>query len=406
MKREKTWNFFHRFITLLVILKLVLSNFISETEDNTSSSIALFVYYSIDFFMLIIVTVFTNFNLRNSKNIPSINKTFYTVCALMIILCLFNAQLNNKEVLKTITPLLKFVLPIFVFTSLIIYRPKRLQEKVFLITPIIVILLSVFALILFEKSKNRDNFFWPIYFSGLHTHAYVLLTVFFILFFKYRYHKSKIIKLILTTIIVISLGFGYNVRTSFIALLVFFMILIINKLYRKKEMKDIILFGILILGFSVIIFFNNYFSIEKYDYDSSGRLSVYLDRINFISNRSLIENLFGSGAGSDLMLSDTWWWEEKGSHNDYLTIIIEYGVLFLMLVIFLFFKLFQFFKGNSYVQAMLFSYLTTSVLSNGFIFRPLPSYLFFLFIAYIYLTENHKKSKLNEPTRYSYRSSI
>lgn len=396
MSKQKSWNFFFQSSTLLIAIKLILSVFIIENEAGKNSAIVSALYYSIDFLILIIATIFTSNILKSREKAPAFNKIFYKVAAILILLCYFSSILNNKELFYSFSHLLKIILPIYLFSTVILYSPKDLKNRNILLLPILIISLSVFALIFLEKSKNRDEFFWPIYFSGLHTHAYVLLSTFFILFYKYSLKKSKKIKWALVFITSFSLAVGYNVRTSFTSFVVFFIVLVIDKFYKKKETKEIIIVGFFIIVYCLTIFFSSYFSVEKYDLESSGRLSVYLERINFISTRSTMENLIGSGAGSDLMVSDTWWWDEKGSHNDYLTLMIEFGVFFLFVFLYLVYKLFQFFRGNIYTQAMLFSYLTTSGLSNGLMFRPLPSYVFFLFLGYIYLLENENKIELKK----------
>lgn len=392
MKRERTWHFFFRIVIMLIMLKLTLSSFVHETEvgDSNGSSFWLFGYYFIDYLLLITAIVFTWKMFSFKKKMPSINLDFYRIGLLMIGLCIFTSQVNNKEIIVSISSLSRFIIPVFLFTAIILYTPRKIYYREVSKIPIVVVILSCFAFLFFEKSKNRDEFFWPVYFSGLHTQAYVVLTVFFLLCFRYWDRKRKTIIIILIICAIVSLGFGYNVRTSLTSLIAFFLYYLAKKLYLNNLTRHLLVVVFIVIIFFSYVFFENYFSIKKYDFESSGRLSVYLERFNFISSRGFFENLFGTGAGSDLMLSDTWWWEEKGSHNDYLTIIIEQGFLFLLLFVLLFYKMFIFFKDHSFIQAMLFSYLVSSVLSNGFTFRPLPSYLFFVVVAYVYLVENHK----------------
>ena len=84
--------------------------------------------------------------------------------------------------------------------------------------------------------------------------------------------------------------------------------------------------------------------------------------------------------------------EKKGSHNDYLTFIIENGIIytitFIMTIISL---LFVKRRVSIFLIGLIIAYLTTSIISNGLALRPLASYLFFIVCGVILTKENNTK---------------
>ena len=36
-----------------------------------------------------------------------------------------------------------------------------------------------------------------------------------------------------------------------------------------------------------------------------------------------MEILIGKGSGSDLVFTEVWWWDHKGSHNDFISLFIN-----------------------------------------------------------------------------------
>ena len=66
---------------------------------------------------------------------------------------------------------------------------------------------------------------------------------------------------------------------------------------------------------------------------SSGRLEQYTERLSSLEQRDIIGQLLGNGPGSDVTFSRQWWWEAKGSHNDFLQHIREDGVIGLLGII-------------------------------------------------------------------------
>lgn len=102
---------------------------------------------------------------------------------------------------------------------------------------------------------------------------------------------------------------------------------------------------------------------------SSGRTIVYLERLDLIAGRDLMEFLFGTGAGSDMFRGEgAWSWVEKDSHNDILTTTIEIGLLGLAAIVTALACVSANLKRN--VLPLFIAFLSTSLISNGLLLRP------------------------------------
>lgn len=135
--------------------------------------------------------------------------------------------------------------------------------------------------------------------------------------------------------VVLLLGLGlvlaYRSRTALLALLVFIALFGAWYLLRRRDALSVVAGGILGIAGSALLFLQ----ILGGDINqiSSGRLANYSERLDVFASRPLGERMFGQGAGSDLLVTDQWWWAAKVSHNDVLTALLERGwfglVLFL-----------------------------------------------------------------------------
>lgn len=120
---------------------------------------------------------------------------------------------------------------------------------------------------------------------------------------------------------------------------------------------------------------------------SSGRLTMYGDKFELLGSYTFIEILFGRGFGSDLIVTEKWWWDEKGSHSDYITYVIENGIFYLLTFLVVILSLIRINrKTNLIIISLVFGYLLTSLISNGIAVRPLAGYVFFMGLAFIYMS--------------------
>ena len=65
---------------------------------------------------------------------------------------------------------------------------------------------------------------------------------------------------------------------------------------------------------------------------------MYNEKFKMLKSYSMPEYVFGRGAGSDFITTESWWYDDKGSHSDFLTFTVENGIPYLLLFIFLIVK--------------------------------------------------------------------
>mgnify|MGYP000182440940 FL=1 len=58
---------------------------------------------------------------------------------------------------------------------------------------------------------------------------------------------------------------------------------------------------------------------------------MYRDKFEMLGDYSFFELLFGKGFGSDFVATERWWYDEKGSHSDYITYVVENGFIYLLM---------------------------------------------------------------------------
>lgn len=376
---HRNWRRAMGVTVLLVCVKLIFSILIKDTEDENTNQLR-FVYYWADIPIFCVSSLYLMATIKRIDGVFLSRVIRLLMLMLGLILLATVSSLNKGVDLSTVlTSQSKLFIPIYLLIALNIRPPEVRPSKAVYRLVILVFILSFFAYFFFEPSRNRDTVFWPVYFSGLHTQAYCVFASYLTLHaYVLIVRRNEKLGWLITMVFALVLSVGYGVRTSFFCLVTY--ILVINFNYgflvglRKPFFKFIL--GLLFMIVLLLFFENiNFLSIDSF---SSGRMSEYISRIDLISNRGLMDNCFGSGAGFDLMYSDTWWWEEKGSHNDYLTIIIEFGFVYLALFCVFLVYLFRFVGKNFFSVAILMAYLISSLLSNGYMFRPMVSYVLFL----------------------------
>ena len=114
---------------------------------------------------------------------------------------------------------------------------------------------------------------------------------------------------------------------------------------------------------------------------SSGRTASYLERLQLFADRSFFDQFFGLGAGSDIIVGrQAWSWEAKDSHNDFLSFLLEFG--YLGLLVFVLWCVSLLVASRSIGELALVSGLiVTSAVSNGVFLRPTLFILFVMAIA-------------------------
>ncbi|WP_199482744.1 hypothetical protein [Vibrio owensii] len=276
---------------------------------------------------------------------------------------------------------LKVYLPILFFAMLASYfdQEKEFAIKICRLIMVVTVLLIVIGVIILPDSNNRLNIWWPSYFGGLHTTSYAAVAVFFIAYSLYLCEKMTLIKLCFVGgVVFYSILLGWGVRTASLSIIIFFISVALNSLSINERKVLYIIFPVLIL---IVLFFIVFFlGTDSFDSLTSGRISMYEEKIIQLSENSLLSWFIGNGSGSDLIETDIWWWAAKGAHSDLITFLVEGGLVYFICTLFVMYKLYSNFeRSNS--RFIIIALLFTSTFSNGYLVRPLAAYLLFFSLA-------------------------
>lgn len=291
---------------------------------------------------------------------------------------------------------LKVYLPLLFFSMLASYfhRNKASAIGFSRLIAIITAFLLVLGLLILPVSMNRMEVWWPSYFGGLHTTAYMAMAVLFISYaFVLNGRLSGRTFVVISALILLCIFFGWGVRTaaSAIVLLIFFVYL------RKVKLGNapllLLSFPLMILGMIFILVF--VVGTDEFDYLTSGRISMYQDKFKQLAGNSMINWLIGNGAGSDLIETDIWWWAAKGAHSDLLTFLVEGGVGYLLVTLAVIVKIYKL-LGKSEARFFLFVFVFTSTFSNGYFTRTLPAYVFLFSLALAFAFSYAQQEQLDE----------
>lgn len=379
--------FFVSLISIL-ILKLCLSVALRENVDGdieTTQYSFLYSYIDIVLLTLLIIQIIKK-HLINRLQLPLL-----LMFSMIIVRTLVDFSYDISISLSIISQI-KILLPILMLLVLINTSiPVRKARQSLLIITATVVLLSLYAFIFFPNSSNRGEYFWPVYFSGLHTQAYVILATYIFLYFHLIQKKGFKWVLFSYIIIFLILFWGYNVRTTVVSLLAFSLALFLQyqrKIGQKNSFTALFFLFTIIAVLSVLLN-----SSINFDTFSSGRLSMYYLKYQELLGRDILSILFGTGSSSDLVKSNIWWWAEKGAHNDYITILIEGGLANVLLLVVLYISLLRSLR-NPKSHAVFIAYFTSSLISNGFIARPMPTYILMLAVYYLEIDYTSRRKKL------------
>ena len=327
--------------------------------------------------------------IKHFKRFDKWMKEIIIISFIMFFLNIITGIINQKAIIESLNYTFKLFVPIYLFCFLIMYNKTTYFEikKVVFRTIYLCVILTIIAIIFFNPSFNRLRNYLPIYFDGIHTHSYVLVSIFIGLSFKLYVLKKYYTMVIFFFLSILFMYFGYNVRTP----LLMYLLYAITMVYLVPD----IIFKALILRFLIFAPLILLFIILSLDLNelSSGRIDMYIEKANQLFEFGFIDWLFGKGAGSDLIASDVWWWEKKGAHSDLITYLVENGIVYLLFFALLFLRLTLIKKkANIIYMSILIGGLITSTISNGIFSRPIAAYLFFIVLAYIYIeNKNHKQ---------------
>ncbi len=372
---ENNWYVRVYFVLIFVAyaLELIFSNDIFST---------VFLYSGDAVFLISIVYFVLFFSIR-SDSYKIILFSF-----LYIFFSIISTYYSDRSVLLGLKLPLRILLPIIVTFQIFSLRYsceyKKAIKYLSVFVLILIHILLIVAFVKFPHSINRGELWAPAYFRGLHSTAYVVLSSYFIFLAILRYcgvYKPKWdVLCFLVTVYYIAALFG--VRTALLSLVAFeflWCVYLLRGRYLILMIASFSLGALLFLGIAIDPFGDG-FSLSNYT--TSGRLGMYLEKLNQLSRNGLPQWLVGNGVGSDLIVTDVWWWGTKGAHCDYITFLVENGLVgcFFLFLIFKIF-LYNLIDESEYFVIIIFmflAFLLSSTFSNGIIVRPVASYVFFL----------------------------
>lgn len=346
----------------------------SGSEAQSSNILWFLLYYFLDLYVLGLFILLTY-----KKGLIG-----YLVPLIFLLVSLaISSILNETNLTSHVIYYLRIINPILcVWIYCIYFEPSKVNDS----SKIIIIFCSGFLIItvLFgEVSYNRFLNWLPAYIGGVHTTAYfVSILGIWAAVKMISGGKFKVAAFIITITLLLTI-FGWGVRSASLLLVSAIFIYLLSLTRPEYRISIIIFFAT--FTFTLFPF------IMTLDIDgfSSGRISMYDYKFEQIANRGLLSQLFGSGSGSDLIETDVWW-GVKGAHNDFLTWFIESGLIGLICFVF-FLKNFFISLNGKLVKSVFLACLITSLFSNGIIVRPIPFYLFSLFV--IYFSSNINKCR-------------
>lgn len=242
---------------------------------------------------------------------------------------------------------------------------------------------------MYPAVSNRNATWLPVYIEGLHTSAYTMMgaaVLLFIAFTNSRFFHLKVVYGFLITISFLIVWFGWGVRTVIVVSVIF---CYLNIFDVNKGAKINLALSVVVL---LLLVFLGEINTKNWDDFSSGRFSMYYEKFIQLSRNNIYTWLLGNGYGSDLIETDVWWWEEKGAHNDYLTFLVENGLLFMILFLSFIYYLYKNYLKDKISKALFVAVLLSGVISNGFLVRPSASYVIYWAAAVsIALSERAKR---------------
>lgn len=339
------------------------------------------------------------------------NESFLNILKILIF-SLALVLISFKEILNSKLNLLISIFTLYIFIITLIYRDSTnilysilyvipfllltnksnlfIKNKMLMLYFLIILFLSFFYVLIMPHEIVAGKSVLAFLVNGPHTSTYSFVIFYFLFFIYYKNNCISKYLFIIITLITVFILFGYKARNAELAFILFFLSFYFFESKYSNSIKIVIFY--LILVFSIIlIFLLNGFYILDWNEISSGRLYSWTERINILLNYDFNTLFFGQGYGADLMKTKQWWWDEKPSHNDFLSLIFNSGLISFFLFILILFKLFI--KANSFQKSLLIFIMITSLTNTGYLGRPIQ----FLYLILIYLFSNSFNiKKLND----------
>lgn len=162
---------------------------------------------------------------------------------------------------------------------------------------------------------------------------------------------------------------GFGVRTIFVMLASFVVFYLVYTPRNRTVIATAIPVVLVLFLFFAVFVVDKTFWVSISDL-GSGRIGAYIQRFEIFASREFPQRMLGTGIGSDYFFGKYEWRHgEKDSHNDYLSMLIELGVVGLGFFVVYAVGLFMLSKDRL-TFAITSMILLSSLVSNAALFRP------------------------------------
>lgn len=282
---------------------------------------------------------------------------------------------------------LRQISPFVMFVALLSAR-NYISSQTVLAMIVIVAAAAWLHVAIFPKEILNHTPRYPAFSSGLHTSGYILAACIIGTFYLWRNGQLSKPQAFILFGCFCALVIGNGVRTPVVLLVTFATLVLITQQFFAAQLRWIVavfLGGFILVGLLTVLTLDG----GALSNISSGRLANYMERLELINQRPLLQILFGSGPGSDLLQTSVWWWDQKDSHSDLLKYFWEAGLLGFSALMLVFAVLVG---HDKRLLPVIGAILAASAISNAVLVRPNAAFIFFAMIAYG-LSSNQTKAK-------------
>lgn len=340
------------------------------------------------YFCIIYILIQTNyyFNIyKNDTNLKYINTSFifFFTCIFFFKNIKFFIEMKKKESIILIFTL--FLRKFYIGSYIIIFfkvinKKKRLKIILFVLIffYILTILLNYFGIfnenisrVILRKFEDFSKNRYTLGFAHPNTAMSLLLPIFFLIYYLY-YDRTKIlISMFIFIIGKIVFNYTYS-RTTFLLILLFIFLILVNDKYIEKLKKIFLLEGGITIFFTFFLpyYFRNTFLNKLL----SGRLILFYNyltkfQITLFGNKEIIG-----------------YYKIYPLDNVYLRILFENGIIgFILLIILIFYIMKILFKNKDYKAIRIFSIVLIFGVMEGSALNYYLNIIYFIIPDYIFI---------------------
>ena len=228
--------------------------------------------------------------------------------------------------------------------------------------------------------------------SDLHTAAYISAGITIML--SAIETKEKLLRVIRYSAILISISLVLilQVRTAQVVVIVYFFTTFLVWIARNRHNRSILASALIATATAGTAALSLALTAQgdMLDSFSSGRIGNYLERFEILGGRGILEIIIGTGPGTDLIVTQSWWWDAKNSHSDIIQMIWEGGILSVISITIYFLVIYQ--LNRNAAVPIISAILASSAISNALITRPNAMFIVFCALAVLICKESEKLS--------------